>query len=83
MFTYFDDYKHSAIHVDANNISVGAALIQDHKVVEYHGRALAVTQQWYTNIGREAYAFLNGVKHFNHYVFSKPFDIHTDHQLLV
>ena len=26
---------------------------------------------------------MNGVEHFHHYVFGKPFEVHTDHQLLV
>ena len=31
----------------------------------------------------EAYALVNGVEHFHHYIFGKPFEVHTDHQLLV
>ena len=26
---------------------------------------------------------MNGVEHFLHYVFSKPFEVHMDHHLLV
>ena len=26
---------------------------------------------------------MNGVEHFHHYIFGKPFEVHTDHQLLV
>ena len=26
---------------------------------------------------------MNGVEHFHHYVFGKPFEVHTDHQPLV
>ena len=58
-------------------------LIQEDKVIEYHSRALTSTQQCYSNIEREAYALVNGVEHFHHYIFGKPFEIHTDHRPLV
>ena len=80
---YFDDAKPCTIQVDASNVGVGAALIQERKVIEYHSRALTSTQQQYSNIECEVYALVNGVEHFHHYVFGKPFKVHTDHHLLV
>ena len=80
---YYDDEKTCTIIVDASNVGVGATLIQESKVIEYHSHALTSTQQHYSNIEREAYALLNGVEHFHHYVFGKPFEVHTDHQPLV
>ena len=80
---YYDDEKPCTIQVDASNLGVGAALIQEDKVIEYHSCASISTQQCYSNIEREAYALVNGVEHFHHYVFGKPFEIHTDHQPLV
>ena len=80
---YYDDEKPCTIQVDASNVGVGAALIQEDKVIEYHSHALTSTQQCYSNIEREAYALVNGVEHFHHYVFGKPFEVHTDHQPLV
>ena len=82
-FTYYDDEKTCIIQVDANNIGNGAALIQEEKVIEYHSCALTSTQQHYSNIEREAYALVNGDEHFHHYIFGKPFKVHTDHQPLV
>ena len=81
--TYYDDEKTCTIQVDASNVGVGAALIQEDKVIEYHSHALTMTQQCYSNIEREAYAVVNGVEHFCHYIFGKPVEIHTDHQQLV
>ena len=81
--TYYNDEKPCTIQVDASNVGVGAALIQDGKVIEYHSQALTSTQQQYSNIERKAYALVNGVGHFHHYIFGKPFEVHTDHQLLV
>ena len=81
--TYYDDKKPYTKQVDASNVGVGAVLIQEGKVIESHSRALTSTQQQYSNIERETYALVNGVEHFHHYVFGKPFEVHTDHQLLV
>ena len=41
----YDDEKPCTIQVDASNVGVGAALIQEGKVIEYHSRALTSTQQ--------------------------------------
>ena len=81
--TYYNDEKTCTIQVDASNIGVGAALIQEGKVIEYHRCALTSTQQHYSNIERETYILVNGVEHFHHYIFGKPFEVHTDHQPLV
>ena len=43
--TYYDDKKPCTIPVGASNISVGAMLIQEGKVIEYHSQALTSTQQ--------------------------------------
>ena len=69
---YFNDEKPCVVQVDASNIGVGAVLIQDGKVIEYHSKALTTTQQHYSNIKCEAYALVNGVEHFHHSVFGKP-----------
>ena len=81
--TYFNDAKPCTIQVDASNVGIGAAFIQQGKVIEYHSRASTSTQQRYSNIECEAYALVNGVEHFQHYVFDKPFEVHTYHQPLV
>ena len=81
--TYYDDEKPCTIQVDASNVGVGATLIQEGKVIEYHSQALTSTQQQYSNKEREAYVLVNGVEHFHHYIFGKPFEVHTDYQPLV
>ena len=81
--TYYDDEKPCTIQVDAGNVGVGATLIQEGKVIEYHSPTLTSTQQHYSNIEWEAYILVNGVEHFHHYIFGKPFEVHTDHQPLV
>ena len=63
---YYDDEKSCTIQVDASNVGVGAALIQEDKVIEYHSHALTSARQSYSNIEREAYTLVNGVEHFHH-----------------
>ena len=81
--TYYDDEKTCTIQVDTSNIGVGAALIQEDKVIEYHSHALTSIQQCYSNIEGEAYTLVNGVEPFHQYIFGKSFEVHTDHQPLV
>ena len=69
------------IQVDFSSIGVGAALMQQGKVVSYHSRALTPTQQHYSNIERECYGLVNSVEHFHHYVFGHEFTVQMDHQL--
>ena len=80
---YYDDEKPCTIQVDARNIGVGAAFIQEDKVIEYHSCALTSTKQCYSNIEMEAYTLVNGVELFHYYIFGKPFEVHTDHQPLL
>ena len=69
--------------MDASSIGVGAALLQQGKVVSYHSRALTPSQLRYSSIERECYGFVNGKEHFHHYLFRCEFTAHTDHQPLV
>ena len=79
---YFNSDDPITIQVDTSNIGVGAALMQQGKVVSYHSRALTPTQH-YSNIERECYGLVNEVEHFHHYVFGCKFTVQTDHQPLV
>ena len=71
------------IQVDASSIGIGAALMQQGRVVLYHSRALTPTQQHYSNIERECCGLVNGVEHFHHYIFGREFTVQIDHQPLV
>ena len=66
--TFYDNEKTCTIQVDASNTGVGAGLIQEGKVIEYHSCALTSTQQRYSNTEREAYALVNGVEQFHQYL---------------
>ena len=80
---YFNSEDPITIQVDTSSIGVGAALMQQGRVVSYYSRALTPTQQRYSNIECECYGLVNGIEHFHHYVFGCDFVVHTDHQPLV
>ena len=52
MWQYFNSEEPITIQVDASSIGIGAALMQQNKIVSYHSRALTPTQQHYSNIER-------------------------------
>ena len=83
MLQYFNSEELIIIQVDASSIGIGAALMQQGRVVSYHSRTLTPTQQRYSNIERECYGLVNGVEHFHHYIFGHDFVVDTDHQPLV
>ena len=83
MLQYFNSENPITIQVNASSIGIGAALMQQGRVVSYHSRALTPTQQRYSNIECECYGLVNRVEHFYHYIFGHDFVVHTDHQPLV
>ena len=80
---YFNSEDLINIQVDTSSFGVGAALMQQGRVVSYHSRALTPTQQRYSNIEHECCRLVNGIEHFHHYVFGRNFMVHTHHQPLV
>ena len=50
MLQYFNNKEPITIQVNASSIGVGAALMQQGKVVSYHSKALTQTQQHHSNI---------------------------------
>ena len=83
MSQYFTSEDLITIQVDASSIGVGAALMQQGRVVSYHSQALTPTQQWYSNLKRKCYDWVNGIEHLHHYVFCRDVTVQTDNQPLV
>ena len=79
---YFDTKKESTIQVDASQYALGAALIQENKVIAYASKALTKTEQRYANIERELLACVFGAERFHTYIYGKSFSIESDHKPL-
>ena len=69
MLQYFNIEDPIIIKVDASSIGVGAALMQEGRVVSYHSRALTPTQQRYSNIEHECYGLVHGIEHFHQCIY--------------
>jgi len=79
---YFDPRKPTTIQVDASLYALGAALIQEGKVIAYASKSLTDAETRYANNERELLACVFGAEKFHTYVFGAPFVIESDHQSL-
>ena len=79
---YFDPNKDAHVQVDASLEALGAALIQDDKVIAYASKSLTDTEKRYANIERELLACVFGAERFHTYLFGKHFIIESDHKPL-
>ena len=79
---YFDPRKETTIQVDASLSALGAALMQDGRVVAFASKALSEVESRYANIEREMLACVFGAERFHTYIFGKRFVIKSDHKPL-
>jgi len=81
-----DFTKPFSILVDASNVAIGAALVQDVNGLEhpicYLSRKLNKYQRNYAVIEKEALALLTAVRTFSVYFGSTPVNVYTDHSPL-
>jgi transposase InsO family protein len=80
--SYFDMTKETTIQVDASLRGVGAALIQDSRVISFSSKSFTDTEQRYANIEREMLAVVYACEKFHTYVYGKPFTVESDHKPL-
>ena len=73
-FHLFTDASHSALGYILGQIVDG----KEH-VIAYGGRELSSAETRYSTTGREALAFLDGIKKYEPYLSGKKFFVHTDH----
>ena len=79
---YFDPTKPTIVQVDASLNALGAALVQDNKVIAYAAKSLTDAETRYANNERELLACVFGAERFHTYVYGAPFIIESDHQPL-
>ena len=70
------------IQVNASQIGLGAALLQDNKPIAFASKALTDAEHRYTNIKREMLAVVFGVERFHTYIYGWSFMIESDHKPL-
>ncbi len=79
---YFDPTKPTVVQVDASLNALGAALVQDNKVIAYAAKSLTGAETRYANNERELLACVFGAERFHTYLYGAPFTIESDHQSL-
>ena len=70
------------IQVDASQVGLGAALLQNGKPIAFASKTLTETERQYVNIEREMLAAVFGAERFHTYVYGQSFIIESDHKPL-
>lgn len=74
------------ISVDASFHSVGGYISNDappkDRPIEYFSKTLSKCQQNYSTTHKELLAIVLAIERFQHYIWGKPFVVHTDHEAL-
>ena len=79
---YFDPSLSVTIQVDASQVGLCAALLQNGMPVAFASKALTKTKCQYMNIEREMLAAVFGAERFHTYVYGWSFRIESDHKPL-
>ena len=80
--TYFDPKKQTILQVDASQEALGAALVQDERIVAYASKSLTDTEKRYANMECELLACVFATECFHNYIYGKPVIIESDHKPL-
>lgn len=85
--THYDPQLPLVLATDASPVGVGAVLSHiypdgSEKPIQFASQTLSPVQQRYTQIDREAYAIIFGIRKFYQYVYARKFILITDNKPL-
>ena len=66
------------VECDASNHTLAASLNQGGRPIAFHSRTLSPSERRYSAVEKEAAAIIDAVRKWNHFLFSKRFQLITD-----
>ncbi|XP_018395382.1 PREDICTED: uncharacterized protein K02A2.6-like [Cyphomyrmex costatus] len=88
VLTHFNSKLPLILATDASSYGVGAVLSHRYpdgseRVIQFASQTLSPTQQKYSQIDKEAYAIIYGIKKFFQFLYGNKFTLITDHRPLI
>ncbi|GJW89313.1 multiprotein-bridging factor 1a [Tanacetum coccineum] len=70
------------LECDASGVGIGVVLSQDNRPIAFFSEKLSNSRQKYTTYEKEFYVIMRALEHWRHYLISKEFILHSDHEAL-